>query len=52
MGNGKQTMRMKSGVVGDQDEAVDLAVAKINSLLEQFMGIHDSELGIYIASLR
>ena len=28
-----------------KDEAVDLAVAKINSLLEMFMGIHDSELG-------
>ena len=27
-----------------KDETVDLAVAKINSLLETFMGIHDSEL--------
>lgn len=45
VGNGRQTMRMKSGVVEDQDEAVDVAVAKINSLLETFMGIHDSELG-------
>lgn len=42
--NGKQTMRMKSGVVEDQDDSVDIAVAKINSLLETFMGIHDSEL--------
>lgn len=44
VGNGKQTMRMKSGVVEDQDDSVDIAVAKINSLLETFMGIHDSEL--------
>lgn len=27
-----------------KDEFVDLAVAKINSLLETFMGIHDSDL--------
>ncbi|RNA14889.1 PDZ domain-containing GIPC3 [Brachionus plicatilis] len=42
--NGKQTMRMKSGKVEERDEFVDLAVAKINSLLETFMGIHDSDL--------
>jgi hypothetical protein len=35
---------MKSGKVEDRDEVVDVAVAKINSLLEVFMGIHDSEL--------
>ncbi len=79
VGNGKQTMRMKSGKVEDKvsceakflniilrtlsencsikkDDCVDLAVAKINSLLETFMGIHDSELGknlfmIYICLL-
>lgn len=44
VGNGKQTMRLGKGKVEDKDEAVDLAVAKINSLLEMFMGIHDSEL--------
>lgn len=44
VGNGKQTMRMKSGKVEDRDEVVDVAVAKINSLLEVFMGIHDSDL--------
>lgn len=44
VGSGKQTMRMKSGKVEEKDEIVDLAVAKINSLLELFMGIHDSEL--------
>lgn len=44
IGNGKQTMRLGKGKVEDKDEAVDLAVAKINSLLELFMGIHDSEL--------
>ncbi|CAF0779343.1 unnamed protein product [Brachionus calyciflorus] len=44
VGNGKQTMRMKSGKVEDRDEFVELAVAKINSLLETFMGIHDSDL--------
>lgn len=44
VGNGKQTMRMKSGKVEEQDDNVDLAVAKINSLLETFMGIHDSDL--------
>lgn len=44
MGNGKQTMRLGKGKVEDKDDAVDLAVAKINSLLETFMGIHDSEL--------
>jgi hypothetical protein len=44
VGTGKQTMRMKSGKVQDRDEIVDVAVAKINSLLEVFMGIHDSEL--------
>ena len=27
-----------------KDEIVDVAVAKINSLLETFMGIHDSDL--------
>lgn len=45
MGNGKQTMRLGKGKVEDKDDVVDLAVAKINSLLETFMGIHDSELG-------
>ncbi len=44
MGNGKQTMRLGKGKVEDKDDAVELAVAKINSLLELFMGIHDSEL--------
>ena len=44
MGNGKQTMRMKSGKVEEKDDIVDLAVNKINNLLESFMGINDSEL--------
>lgn len=44
MGNGKQTMRLGKGKVEDRDDFVDLAVTKINSLLEMFMGIHDSEL--------
>jgi hypothetical protein len=35
---------MKSGKVEERDEKVDVAVAKINSLLEVFMGIHDSDL--------
>ena len=48
VGNGKQTMRMKSGKVEEKDDCVDLAVAKINSLLETFMGIHDSELGRFL----
>ncbi len=46
MGNGKQTMRMKSGKVEEKDDVVDLAINKINNLLESFMGIHDSELGM------
>lgn len=45
MGDGKQTMRMKSGKVEEKDDKVDLAINKINNLLESFMGIHDSELG-------
>ena len=45
VGNGKQTMRMKSGKVEEKDEVVDIAINKINNLLESFMGIHDSELG-------
>ena len=45
MGNGKQTMRLGKGKVEDKDDVVDIAVAKINSLLETFMGIHDSDLG-------
>jgi len=44
MGNGKQTMRMKSGKVEEKDDYVDMAVNKINNLLESFMGINDSEL--------
>jgi len=44
VGNGKQTMRLGKGKVEEKDDAVELAVAKINSLLELFMGIHDSEL--------
>ena len=47
MGNGKQTMRMKSGKVEEKDDVVDLAINKINNLLESFMGIHDSELGTF-----
>ncbi len=37
-------MRMKSGKVVESSETVDLAITKINSLLESFMGINDSEL--------
>jgi hypothetical protein len=46
LGTGKQTMRMKSGKVEEKDDVVDVAISKINNLLESFMGIHDSELGM------
>ncbi len=35
---------MKSGKVEESSETVDLAINKINVLLESFMGINDSEL--------
>jgi PDZ domain-containing protein GIPC len=45
VGNGKQTLRMKSGQIEDKDDVVDIAINKINVLLESFMGINDSDLG-------
>lgn len=53
LGNGKQTLRMKSGQIEDKDDIVDVAINKINILLESFMGINDSDLGNqYIISIK
>jgi hypothetical protein len=46
-GSGKQTLRLKakgSATVEIPDEVVDVAVDKINALLESYIGINDSEL--------
>lgn len=47
-GSGKQTLRFKAGgaaVVEVTDDSVDKAVAGINNVLENFLGISDTELG-------
>lgn len=47
IGSGKQTLRLRStgpATVEDVDDSSDLAVDKINGLLESFMGINDTEL--------
>lgn len=47
LGTGKQTLRLRStgpATVEDVDDSSDLAIDKINGLLESFMGINDTEL--------
>ena len=49
-GSGKQTLRLKANgtaAIEDVDNSRTLAEENINKLLETFMGINDSELGIY-----
>ncbi|XP_069127813.1 PDZ domain-containing protein GIPC1-like [Argopecten irradians] len=50
-GSGKETLRIRSSgpaTVEIPDEVVNIAVDKINGLLESFMGINDSELATTI----
>lgn len=47
IGSGKQTLRLRStgpATVEDVDDSSNLAIDKINGLLESFMGINDTEL--------
>lgn len=47
MGTGRETLRLRSkgpATVEVPDDVVDVACEKINSLLESFLGINDSEL--------
>lgn len=47
IGTGKQTLRLRStgpATVEDVDDSSNLAIDKINGLLESFMGINDTEL--------
>jgi len=47
LGTGKATLRLKKGVaatVEESDDVANVAVDKINSLLDSFLGISDSEL--------
>lgn len=47
LGSGKQTLRLRSkgpATVEIPDDVVNVAVEKINGLLESFMGINDTEL--------
>jgi hypothetical protein len=46
--NGAKTLRFKAdgkASVEDVDDTMFKAIDRINSLLETFMGIHDSDLG-------
>ena len=48
-GSGKQTLRLKANgtaAIEEVDNSRSLAEENINKLLENFMGINDSELGI------
>ncbi|OWF35522.1 PDZ domain-containing protein GIPC1-like [Mizuhopecten yessoensis] len=50
-GSGKETLRIRSSgpaTVGIPDDVINVAVDKINGLLESFMGINDSELATTI----
>ncbi|KAG5895517.1 hypothetical protein JTB14_009227 [Gonioctena quinquepunctata] len=50
-GSGKETLRFKASgeaEIGVRDDALDAGVEKINSILESFMGINDSELATQI----
>ena len=50
-GSGKQTLRLKANgtaAIEEVDNSRTLAEDNINKLLETFMGINDSELGITI----
>ncbi|KAJ8306505.1 hypothetical protein KUTeg_017050 [Tegillarca granosa] len=47
LGTGKQTLRLRSSgpaTVEVPDDVVNVAVDKVNGLLESFMGINDTEL--------
>ena len=47
LGTGKETLRLRSkgpATVEVPDDVVDIAIDKINNLLESFMGINDTEL--------
>lgn len=47
IGSGKKTIRLRSNgpaTVEEQDDVVEIAVDKINALLESFLGINDAEL--------
>ncbi|KAJ8910513.1 hypothetical protein NQ315_002455 [Exocentrus adspersus] len=53
-GTGKETLRFKAGgqaEIGQQDDALDAGIEKINNILESFMGINDSELATQIWEL-
>ncbi|KAF7280415.1 PDZ domain-containing protein GIPC-like protein kermit [Rhynchophorus ferrugineus] len=53
-GSGKETLRFKAGgkaEIQEQDDAMDAGIDKINSILESFMGINDSELATQIWEL-
>ncbi|XP_066149523.1 PDZ domain-containing protein GIPC3 [Euwallacea fornicatus] len=50
-GSGKETLRFKAGgkaEIQQQDDAMDSGIEKINGVLENFMGINDSELATQI----
>lgn len=52
-GSGKQTLRLKANgtaAIEEVDNSRTLAEENINKLLETFMGINDSELGIYLST--
>ena len=54
-GSGKQTLRLKANgtaAIEDVDNSRTLAEENINKLLETFMGINDSELGIYFIIIK
>jgi len=53
-GSGKQTLRFKAGgpaVVEVVNDSVEKAVAGINNVLENFLGISDTELGKIVTHL-
>ncbi|KAJ8981648.1 hypothetical protein NQ317_000876 [Molorchus minor] len=53
-GSGKETLRFKASgqaEIGQQDDALDAGIEKINNILESFMGINDSELATQIWEL-
>nr|CAH7761376.1 unnamed protein product [Callosobruchus chinensis] len=53
-GSGKETLRFKAGgqiEIEQQDDALEAGIEKINSILESFMGINDSELATQIWEL-
>ena len=42
------TLYVRTNYVFQPDDIVDVAVEKINGLLESFMGINDTELGLHL----